>query len=237
MEMPGRTFNPDKYKFGFNGKLNDNEVYGVTGSFQDYGMRMYDTRVCRFISVDPLTKKYPMLTPYQFASNSPIRMIDLDGKEGVVPVPSTAPDAVISNLPANGNYEVSTKFKYSPTSNTPLTPSTEVETKAEIKDPESNPLSSIARNMGRLSSAYLDYKAKITSTSTSRPTIEESYDLKFSTQEGQDLYDKYNAIYENKKQTALANIPKPALLPADATDKNRGKLMKLHGKHIICKHP
>ena len=81
MLMPGRNFNSNSYKFGFNGKLNDNEVYGVTGSFQDYGFRMYDTRICRFISVDPLTKKYPELTPYQFASNSPIMGIDLDGKE------------------------------------------------------------------------------------------------------------------------------------------------------------
>jgi hypothetical protein len=37
--------------------------------------------VTRFISVDPLTKKYPELTPYQFASNTPIQAIDLDGLE------------------------------------------------------------------------------------------------------------------------------------------------------------
>lgn len=35
----------------------------------------------RFLSVDPLTKKYPELTPYQFASNTPIQAIDLDGLE------------------------------------------------------------------------------------------------------------------------------------------------------------
>ncbi len=33
------------------------------------------------LSVDPLTKSYPMLTPYQFASNTPITAIDLDGLE------------------------------------------------------------------------------------------------------------------------------------------------------------
>jgi polyhydroxyalkanoate synthesis regulator phasin len=33
--------------------------------------------------VDPLTSKYPMLTPYQFASNTPIQAIDLDGLEAV----------------------------------------------------------------------------------------------------------------------------------------------------------
>ena len=81
--MPGRNWSSNSYKFGFNGKLNDNEVFGATGSFQDYGMRMYDTRTCRFMGVDPLTSKYPMLTPYQFASNTPIQAIDLDGLEGL----------------------------------------------------------------------------------------------------------------------------------------------------------
>jgi hypothetical protein len=33
--------------------------------------------------VDPLTKSYPELTPYQFASNSPIANIDLDGLEAL----------------------------------------------------------------------------------------------------------------------------------------------------------
>jgi len=46
-------------------------------------MRIYDTRVGRFLSVDPLTPKYPELTPYQFGSNNPIENIDLDGLEGV----------------------------------------------------------------------------------------------------------------------------------------------------------
>ena len=47
------------YKFGFNGKLNDNEVKGGLGNQQDYGMRIYDPRVGRFLSVDPLIKDYP----------------------------------------------------------------------------------------------------------------------------------------------------------------------------------
>ena len=51
------------------------------GDQQDYGMRIYDPRVGRFLSVDPITKKYPELTPFQFASNRPIEAIDLDGLE------------------------------------------------------------------------------------------------------------------------------------------------------------
>jgi RHS repeat-associated protein len=79
--MPGRSFNAEiNYPFGFNGKRYDNEVMGI-GNWQDYGMRMYDPRIGRFPSVDPMTSKYPMLTSYQFASNSPIAGIDLDGRE------------------------------------------------------------------------------------------------------------------------------------------------------------
>ena len=70
----------DPHHYGFNGKMKDNEWAGV-GNHMDYGFRRQDTRTGRFISVDPLTKKYPMLTPYQFASNSPIAGIDLDGLE------------------------------------------------------------------------------------------------------------------------------------------------------------
>ncbi|WP_146616255.1 RHS repeat domain-containing protein [Chitinophaga dinghuensis] len=105
--MPGRGGNwedsvPNRY--GFNGKENDNEVKGE-GNQQDYGMRIYDPRLGRFLSVDPLTQMYPFYTPYQFASNTPVLSIDIDGLEGNVnvnsseiavdprPTPSTPPQA------------------------------------------------------------------------------------------------------------------------------------------------
>lgn len=69
------------YSFGFNGKENDNEVHCAVGTFQDYGMRAYDPRLARFISVDPLASKYPYISPYEFASNHPIKSIDIDGLE------------------------------------------------------------------------------------------------------------------------------------------------------------
>jgi len=78
--MPGRTFDASGYKYGFNGKENDNEVKGE-GNQQDYGMRIYDPRVGRFLSVDPLTKEYAWNSPYAFAENNVIRSVDLDGSE------------------------------------------------------------------------------------------------------------------------------------------------------------
>ena len=81
MLQPARKYEAESsYRYGFNGKENDNEVKGE-GNSQDYGMRIYDPRLGRFLSVDPLMKGYPMLTPYQFASNRPIDGIDLDGLE------------------------------------------------------------------------------------------------------------------------------------------------------------
>lgn len=68
------------YRFSFNGKEDDSETY-VERNEYDYGMRIYNPRLGRFLSVDPLSPKYPMLTPYQFASNTPIWAIDLDGLE------------------------------------------------------------------------------------------------------------------------------------------------------------
>ncbi|AYL93832.1 RHS repeat-associated core domain-containing protein [Mucilaginibacter celer] len=79
--MPGRSVNTAGYRYGFNGKENDSDVGKGTGNQQDYGMRIYDPRIGKFLSVDPLTSQYPYYTPYQFAGNTPIQAIDLDGKE------------------------------------------------------------------------------------------------------------------------------------------------------------
>ena len=81
--MPGRKYSAgSQYRYGFNGKENDNEVKGE-GNQQDYGFRIYDPRIGRFLSIDPITSKYPELTAYQFASNRPVQGIDLDGLEFV----------------------------------------------------------------------------------------------------------------------------------------------------------
>ena len=52
----------------------------------EYGFRVYDPRLRRFLSIDPLFKTYPYYTPYQYAGNSPIAFIDLDGLERVLAI-------------------------------------------------------------------------------------------------------------------------------------------------------
>ena len=79
--MPNRSYTAgSQFRYGFNGKENDNDVKG-TGNQQDYGMRIYDPRIGKFLSVDPLTADYPSWSPYPFAMNRPIDGIDLDGCE------------------------------------------------------------------------------------------------------------------------------------------------------------
>ncbi|WP_028978221.1 RHS repeat-associated core domain-containing protein [Sporocytophaga myxococcoides] len=79
--MIAKSFNSNNYRFGFNGKENIDEL----DSWQDYGERYYITQLAKFLSVDPLTIKYPWYSPYHFAGNTPIRAIDLDGLEPWMP--------------------------------------------------------------------------------------------------------------------------------------------------------
>jgi RHS repeat-associated protein len=76
--LAGRTFTSasGKYRYDFNGKETD-----VESDLQDYGMRIYNARLGKFLSVDPIAVLYPFYSPYHFAGNKPIWAVDLDGLE------------------------------------------------------------------------------------------------------------------------------------------------------------
>jgi RHS repeat-associated protein len=69
------------YRYTFNGKEKDGEAVSTSGGTQDYGARIYNPSLGRFLSVDPITHQYPQLTPFQFAGNTPIACADIDGEE------------------------------------------------------------------------------------------------------------------------------------------------------------
>jgi len=58
----------------------DDEVKGQ-GNSLDFGARIYDPRIGRWLSIDPLFKKYPSWSPYNFVLNTPIQAIDPDGRD------------------------------------------------------------------------------------------------------------------------------------------------------------
>ncbi|MDH5414965.1 MAG: hypothetical protein OEW87_12570 [Flavobacteriaceae bacterium] len=70
-----------RYRYGFNGKEKDQSGEFGGNTTYDYGFRIYNPAIGKFLSVDPLTSSYPWYTPYQFAGNQPIWAIDLDGLE------------------------------------------------------------------------------------------------------------------------------------------------------------
>lgn len=74
MAMKDRT--SSSYRYDYNGKPTDKET-----GLQDYGFRIYNAGLGRFLSVDPLTMEYPWYTPYQFAGNKVIESSDIDGLE------------------------------------------------------------------------------------------------------------------------------------------------------------
>ena len=82
MVMPGRNWKAataEGYGFGFNGKENDDDVKGDDNSL-DFGARIYDPRLGKWLSLDPLQNKYPFISAYAFAINSPIQALDPDGR-------------------------------------------------------------------------------------------------------------------------------------------------------------
>jgi RHS repeat-associated protein len=64
------------YRFGFNGYEREDDIAGQ-GSVIDFGARIYDSRLGRFFSRDPIV--YPYWSPYQYDANSPISVKDILG--------------------------------------------------------------------------------------------------------------------------------------------------------------
>jgi RHS repeat-associated protein len=85
----------NEFQYKYNGKEKQN-LLGF--GWYNYGFRFYDPGIARFPQLDPLAHDYVYLTPYQYASNDPIKNIDLDGLEGF-PVIGLEPIALFSRPP------------------------------------------------------------------------------------------------------------------------------------------
>ena len=59
-----------------NGKEKDFET-----GYHYYGARYYDSEKIKWLSVDPLSDKYPSMSPYAYCANNPVILVDPDGRD------------------------------------------------------------------------------------------------------------------------------------------------------------
>jgi RHS repeat-associated protein len=81
------------YRYGFNGMEKDDELKGK-GNSLDFGARINDPRLGRWLSLDPLQAKYVAWTPYNSMANNPIYMIDPDGRSTITANDGTVLDVI-----------------------------------------------------------------------------------------------------------------------------------------------
>jgi len=70
--------NSTQQNYLYNGKELQDEL---SLNWLDYGARMYDPSIARWMVSDPLAEKYSSLTNYAYVANNPVKLIDPNGKE------------------------------------------------------------------------------------------------------------------------------------------------------------
>ena len=97
--------------YKYNGKEFDN-MHGL--NTYDYGARQHDPILARWDRMDPLSEKYYSISPYAYCANSPVMLVDPDGrkteihsyvdKNGVRNVHITMTGVIINN--SNNNIDL-----------------------------------------------------------------------------------------------------------------------------------
>jgi len=71
------------YRYGFNGKEKDVDGEWGSNTHYDYGFRIYNPAIGRWLSTDPLAAKFTSHSPYSYVINNPINLIDVDGRDTI----------------------------------------------------------------------------------------------------------------------------------------------------------
>ena len=65
--------------YTFSAKEKDTET-----GYSYFGSRYYSSDLSIWLSVDPMSDKYPSLSPYVYCANNPVKLVDPNGEEGIV---------------------------------------------------------------------------------------------------------------------------------------------------------
>ncbi|WP_313255348.1 RHS repeat-associated core domain-containing protein [Empedobacter sp.] len=69
------------YKYKYNGKELQTDL---DINLYDYGARNYDPAIGRWFNIDYYSEKYYPVSPYIYAINNPVNVIDPDGRDVIV---------------------------------------------------------------------------------------------------------------------------------------------------------
>ena len=77
------SFGDPKNKLGITGKEKQDKEFSDGSGLEmyDFGARFDDPQIGRWHAIDPHASNYVSWTPYNYVGNSPVNMVDLDGKD------------------------------------------------------------------------------------------------------------------------------------------------------------
>lgn len=98
--LSSKAFGRLENKLKYNGKEEQKKEFSDGSGLEwlDYGARMYDNQVGRWIHIDVKSEKFMQLSPYTYAGNNPIYFTDPDGKD-------LKPSTEFKNSEYNAVYE------------------------------------------------------------------------------------------------------------------------------------
>ncbi len=76
---PVNPLTPVPWTFTFSAKEKDSET-----GFSYFGSRYYSSDLSIWLSVDPMSDKYPSLSPYVYCADNPVKLVDPNGEDWII---------------------------------------------------------------------------------------------------------------------------------------------------------